>query len=167
MSRRSFSLRAVTTFFALVALTLTTAACASDTSDSEQDESQPADTAPEESAATAGSEEQDASPTTADRPDGLPDEMPVPDYASYAFSIEPHMFFQTDVPVAELIEDMERLLAETGWEIVDRIEKVAWSDDVLFRVTGHGFDMDVYLEPTAGSETESQIVFGPGGGLVG
>lgn len=96
--------------------------------------------------------------------------MPLPHYASFAFELEfePNVFlvFQADVPVAVLIEDMERLLAEHGWEIVDRVEQVAWGDDVLLRVEGHGHDMDVHIQPLDASDTESQVVFAPGGATL-
>jgi hypothetical protein len=147
---------------ALLMLVLSVAACSSDPAD---DSSGDPDAAPTTGQDADPDDAQD-DPPAAERPAGFPDEMPVPDYASYAFTIDPHDFFQMEMPVADVISDMERLLTEHGWEIVNRTEQLAWGNDVLFRVSGHGHDMEVYIEPAAGSETETQIAYGPGGTLL-
>lgn len=164
---RAGAWRFTTAMFAVVGLLLAVSACSSDPSgDDASPESDTPDTTTEDTTADQDDEAGDGSSSASQRPDGLPDEMPIPDYASYAFELEPWLYFQADVSVEVLIEDMERLLEEHGWEIVDRVEQVAWGNDVLLRVEGHGHDMDVYIEPAAGSETESQVAIGPGGGLL-
>jgi len=143
---------------ALAALLLVVAACSSDPGDVAGAPEASPEPAPE-----AGTDEA----TEAERPDALPAEMPVPDYASYWMTVEPHLLFQAALPVADVIADMERLLVEQGWEITDRVEQVGWGNDVLFRAIGHGHDMDVYIHPTDGSETDTTITYGPGGEWLG
>lgn len=154
--------RATSVLGLVVGLLIAASACTSDPT-----ESDPYGSTEEETQGEQYGESDSTSPSEQDRPDGLPDEMPLPDYAAFWFDLEfeSHtlLLFQADVPVAVLIEDMERLLAENGWETVNRVEQVAWGNDVLLRVEGHGHDMDVHIQPLDGSDTESQVVFGPGG----
>lgn len=143
---------------ALVAMLLVVTACSSGPGGIE-----PTPEADIESSPEAGTDDA----AEVERPDALPAEMPIPDYASYWMTVEPHLLFEAPLPVAEVIEDMERLLIEHGWEVIDQVEEVGWGGDVLFRVIGYGHDMDVYVHPTDGSETETTIMYGPGGEWIG
>jgi len=100
------------------------------------------------------------------RPDWLPEQMPLPAGATYSRSI-PTMsggetaFYFVDRPVADVIAELETLLPAAGWTIVDTQEAIAWIDDLLFTVEGHGERFDVYAEPLSGSETETNVIYGP------
>jgi len=120
---------------------------------------------PEPDAPSPSEGESGGDPAVTTRPEGFPDEMPLPPGAQYSFSIpdvnqNDVLYFYIERPVAEVIAEMEALLPANGWEIVDVVNGVAWMDDQLFEVDGHGLQMYVYAEPSAGSETETALSFG-------
>ena len=117
----------------------------------------------EESAATTEGEAVDG---PASRPDWLSAQMPLPAGASYSFSLPAatggeSAFYYVPRPVAEVIEELETLLPSEGWTIVDEQTGIAWQDDRLFTVEGHGERLSVYAEPMAGAETETNVIYGP------
>lgn len=96
---------------------------------------------------------------------GFPAEMPVPsgvtEVRDAAYLGEGAYTAYVPRPVAEVIAEFESSLPAMGWEIVDRVEAVAWVDDMMFNVAGHGLEMSVYAEPQAGSETETLVSYLP------
>lgn len=131
---------------------------APDSAPTAPDASDEAPDAPAEDA-EQGTEASEA-PGAGTRPEGFPAEMPLPEGAAYSFSAGPVEYFWVERPVAEVIEELETLLPAHGWEILEVQPGVAWEDDQLFEVEGHGLRMFVFAEPSAGSETETAISFG-------
>lgn len=170
MRRRSHSNILLVAAIALGAMIL--AACGTDDPAANGiDEAPGTVEAPEEEAAApeeapADDTEGDAVDGPASRPDWLPAQMPLPEGASYSFSIPAatggeSAFYYVPRPVAEVIEELETLLASEGWTIVDEQTGIAWQDDRMFTVEGHGERLSVFAEPMAGAETETNVIYGP------
>lgn len=124
-------------------------------------ESAPAQTDSESAQVPADSDDNGGSQdTTASLPEGFPTEMPLPEGAQYSFRAGVVEYFYINRPVAAVIDELEALLPAHGWDVIEVVNGVAWVDDQLFEVEGHGLQLFVYAEPSAGSETETSLSIG-------
>jgi len=95
-------------------------------------------------------------------PAGFPAGMPLPD-GTTDVSDDPasggHRAFVPGRDCAEVIAELESALPESGWTILEQTSDIGTRGDRLFVVESGGQKMNVFVEPKAGSEEDTSVLY--------
>ncbi len=152
--------------FVALALALTSSLVACGTGDEESTAPEPVteQEAEENAASESDGDEDPVSDSDTELPSGFPPDMPLP---AGTESVREDAFtggYSAFVPArdfADVIVELETELPASGWEIVERTSDIAIRGDMLFRVEGHGFETQVYVEPMPSSENDTHVLYSP------